>query len=124
MTELEHPRAKKAKGRMVVPLPEEGKEKEKEKDKEREIQVDLVAVRRAAVRMAAAAQKEDRRRPEQGQTRQPRRVEEPPHQARKIELCASTTLRVVATKEKNANSIIQRFASTTRRENAKRVRIA
>ena len=121
------------KAKVTALLPKEGKEEAKARKVRDQVQTDQVAAKAAAVQedqkvRVDLKEKEEKESVESHAlvadfhttTRLQPRVEEPLPLARQRCLCASTTLMGLATKVKTATFIIQRFASTTRRENATR----
>ena len=117
-------------------LPEEEKEEEKASKVRDQVQTDQVAAKAAAVQKDQEVRVDLKEKAEKESvgslhlhdlvadfhttTRLEPRVEAPLPLARQICLCASISLKGLAAKVKTATFTTRRFASTTRRENAKR----
>ena len=118
-------RVTKAKAKVTALLPEEGKEEEKERKEKDQVQTDPVAAEAAAVQKVRMdlVEKAAKANVPSRAIRLQQRVEAPLPLARQICVCASITSTVLATKVKTAIFATQRFASTTRRESARRAQL-
>jgi hypothetical protein len=117
------PRTTKAKVKVTALLPEIGKEEAKARKVRDQVQTDQVAAEEAAEAQKVRVDLKEKAAKKSVASRVTRlqpRVEAPLPLASQICLCASISLMGLATKVKTATFITRRFASTTRRENARR----